>query len=216
MTRPACYVIAPYADESAVIRAWNVARGCALARLAVAEGLAPIVVHPGIVPIYGPVETSQLRALGLDVDTSLVELVARTVLGRLYVLETDAGELTSGSRRELVAFTNARGRFEGRRGTWASYRQVFRAKGLGGLWAALEAPPSAEDLEAWAKAMRPASAPVAVAGTVRVPFQVLDLIDKVYVPRNPAKIRAAAAEVVAAVKAWKVALTEARAERGQP
>ena len=51
-------------------------------------------------------------------------------------------------------------------------------------------------------------------GTVRLPFRILDLIDKVYVPRNPNKIRSATAEVLAAVREWKSAITRARAERG--
>lgn len=152
MTRPACYVAAPYGDPDPLIRSWNVGRACALARLAVAEGLAPIVVHPGIAPIYGPNgdQDPGTRALGLEVDVALVELVARTVLGRLYVLETDAGELTSGTRREVRAWTAIRGRARGpaRRGPWAAYRQAFRAAGLDGLWVALEAPPNALDLVA--------------------------------------------------------------------
>lgn len=152
--RRPCYIAAPYGDDNPVRRAWNVARACLLARLAVAEGRAPIVVHPAIVPVYGLEETPEARRLGLEVDEALVELVARTMLGELWILETDAGELTSGTRRELTAWIHARGAHKGgRRGRWSDFSAPMAAAGLGEAWAALASPPSPADLEAWAAAL---------------------------------------------------------------
>jgi len=148
--RVPCYIAAPYWSPDPLIRSWNVARACALARLAAVSNRAAITVHPGIAPTFGTTETPETRALGLAVDETLVELVARTVLGELWILETDAGDLTPGVARELRAWNRARGRFAGRRGTWADYRQAFRGAGLEDLWKALERPPTAEDLAAWA------------------------------------------------------------------
>lgn len=153
MIRRPCYIAAPYGDPNPVVRGWNVGRACALARLAVAEDRAPVLVHPGISMIYGPTETPELRDLGLQVDAALVELVAHHPLGELWILEGEGGALSPGVALELATWTAARGPRDVRRGTWEAFRPSAVARGLAPRWVALEAPPDLSELGFWARAL---------------------------------------------------------------
>jgi hypothetical protein len=104
-TRPPVYVCAPYAPGELSTEE-NVERACALARLAAMTGFAPIVVHPGIAPIFGA-DTADLRAIGLDVDVALVQLVATHPRGQLWALMPDSGVPSAGMRLEIEAWLSA-------------------------------------------------------------------------------------------------------------
>lgn len=140
-TRPVVYIAAPYGAPTRALIGWNIARACALATLAIREGLAPVVVHPSIPVIYGEEETPGARAVGLEVDTAIVAMIARSLTGRLWILETDAGELTPGVLQEYRTWRTARGLDHvERRATWEGYAQSFRAARLLELHAALVEP----------------------------------------------------------------------------
>lgn len=113
MSRPPVYICAPYTAPTPEERDLNIRRASALARLAVAEGYAPICVHPGIAAIYGDEETPELRAQGLDVDCALVRLVASHPKGEIWVLfQTGGGSVMSeGQEREKAAWLSC---FQGR------------------------------------------------------------------------------------------------------
>jgi len=104
-TRPPVYICAPYAPGELSTEE-NVERACALARLAAMTGFAPIVVHPGIAPIFGA-DTADLRAIGLDVDVALVQLVATHPRGQLWALMPDSGAPSAGMRLEIEAWLSA-------------------------------------------------------------------------------------------------------------
>ena len=74
--RPLAYVASPFAAPTPALIAWNIARAGLLGRLAVAEGFAPVVVHHSIGALFG-VETLATRALGLECDAAIVDLIAR-------------------------------------------------------------------------------------------------------------------------------------------
>ena len=65
MTRAPVYICAPYAPGEHTVES-NVERACSLARAAAVEGFAPLVVHPGILPVYGS-DSAEARAVGLEV-----------------------------------------------------------------------------------------------------------------------------------------------------
>ena len=145
------YLAAPYFDPDPGVRAWNVARACLLARAAVADGDAPIVVHPGISPIYGEEETPELRALGMRVDLELLTHVHRAN-GRLHVLLRDDGTMSSGVRTEVERWTSldtsAHALACGLKPrppvvwSWANLECVSSILGRRDEWAALERRPS--------------------------------------------------------------------------
>jgi len=128
---PYVYIAAPYANEDPQEVALNVARACALARLAVEKGLAPICVHPGIAPVYGTEETPALRAKGIAVDVALVGLVAGAG-GALWLLWADEGPpVTEGVTLERAAFGTPEREVGG---SWRRWFEAFDAAGLGALW----------------------------------------------------------------------------------
>lgn len=149
------YIAAPFGASDAMGIAWNIARAGLLARLAVLDGLAPILVHPSIPMIYGE-DTDANRAIGLERNAALVSLVGRTTMGRLWILENDPGstrpgvqafgDLSPGVRDELVAWARARGNSTSgvSRATWSGWETRARLRGLGAPWAALTGRP--EDL----------------------------------------------------------------------
>jgi hypothetical protein len=143
MTRPPCYIAAPYGDPDSSIQRWNVDRACALARLAVALGRAPIVVHSAIAGVFGSDHDPEVRALGLEVDLALVTLVAEAPRGELWILEGEGGALSSGVALELDAWRAARGPGGVNRGTWHTFGPAAVGHGLGSLWLDLGLRPGA-------------------------------------------------------------------------
>jgi hypothetical protein len=138
--RRLCYIAAPYADPSPEVRAWHVARACLLARLAVNTGWAPIVVHPGIAPIYGAEETEELRAVGLDVDITLL-LHVRRAGGSLWLLLRDDLTMSSGVAAERRAWWDSPSAGRELVLDWAGWQAPMWKAGLGQRWAALQGRP---------------------------------------------------------------------------
>ena len=136
MSRCPVYIAGPYGDPDPLQIDLNVRRASALARLAVAEGLAPLVVHPAILAgAYGDDYNPQERAAGLDCSLSLVETVRRHSGGQLWVLTRHDGELSPGTKLELQAWQGVpRGRRHFRRGSWSQWCQAFRGASLLDLW----------------------------------------------------------------------------------
>ena len=148
MNRHPAYIIAPVSGPSPEVVAWNIARACALARLAIREGLAPICVHAMVDPIFGG-ESPAARAIGLDVDEALVGLVARSTSGRLLVLLRDDGNASEGMLREwgvwrraraLTPLSAIRAGVGVEVATWAAWRARFVSAGMERVWAEHEDP----------------------------------------------------------------------------
>lgn len=134
--RPLVYVAAPYGASSPQVRERNRRRACALARLAVQEGLAPVVVHPGIeLGAYGDDDVPEDRQRGLEVACRLVQAVAEAG-GYLWLLEADDHRLSLGCGAELLAWEDAtRDRaLVVTRAPWRAWRARFRAAGLARLY----------------------------------------------------------------------------------
>lgn len=143
-----CYIAAPYEASDPMGVAWHTLRAGLLARIAALDGLAPILLHPSIALIYGEEDELGREARRLRTDT-IVELVARTTLGRMYLLELDPpqpadgtiilqGRFSPGVRDDYIAWTRVRGRSgDIARGTWLTWEPRARRHGLGAAWAAL-------------------------------------------------------------------------------
>lgn len=135
MIRPA-YIIAPYAGD--IDR--NVARAVLLGRLALAHGLAPVVVHPAIkAGVYGDDDVPEERERGLRAACG----IARTVVaagGDVWALTDDNGSLSAGSRIEWHACeqaANPRARLGWMYRKRIDFRESFEAAGLGEQWTRL-------------------------------------------------------------------------------
>lgn len=104
------------------------ARALALARLAVTEGKAPVTVaaHQGMLlgPATGP-DNRGREAVLHNLVRSGAFLVGNNVLGELWLLEDDDGDVGAIGRAALYGFEQAgRGRVS-RRGTWAELATAF-------------------------------------------------------------------------------------------
>jgi hypothetical protein len=124
VTRSPVYIAAPYGDPDPLKVARNVERAVWLGRLAVAEGLVPIVPHVLVPALTGPEDPArpEVRALALELGLDLLDTVARAG-GDLWVLSRDDWSLSAGVEAELDRFRvhwrrhDARrlGRFDGLR-----------------------------------------------------------------------------------------------------
>lgn len=145
--RPLCYVAGPYWDQSPKVRAWNVARAAFLGRLAVLEGLAPIVVHTSIQALYGTEETMANRAVGLEVDLSILRLVARgsdAGRGWLWGLYRDDRTLSEGTRLEVTEWKSLRAEFGAHTpllGDWREWGLKASKHGMADVWKVLAVQP---------------------------------------------------------------------------
>ena len=102
MNMPLCYLAAPFSDPSETIRAWHVARARLLARLALACGLAPVVVHGEIeAGTYGDDSDPEQRALGMAVSAAICRGVLATPEAVLWALLRDDGERSEGVAAEM-------------------------------------------------------------------------------------------------------------------
>lgn len=131
MTRPPCYIIAPYSAPTAAEIDANVARAEALGRLAALSGYAPIVVHSMIGGVFASGELDddpEARARGIECDLALLRLVAKEPGGAAWVLLRDDGNASPGSADEIGVWHDARhdGLTEG---TWAWWRQRMECVG---------------------------------------------------------------------------------------
>lgn len=128
--RAACFVCAPYAAATPEHVSLNVMRAAIIGRLAVAQGLTPIVPHTMGRLVFGPDEDAGVRELALECMADLAGLVAKNIRGQLWMLLDDAGERTPGMVREARAWADASGRRPvSRSGTWADYGQAVRMTG---------------------------------------------------------------------------------------
>jgi hypothetical protein len=148
MNRPPAYVCAPYAAELREVRSWHVERATLIARIAIADGLAPLLVHRNIPALFGEEETPASRAIGLDCDEALVDAVARRTNAVFLVLLRDDGSASPGMWREWAAWTRARcltrREIAGpgvRLGRWIDWKQAAVLAHLGSKWEALVDPP---------------------------------------------------------------------------
>lgn len=142
--RSPVYIAAPYRADSPAQRDRNVERAELLARLAIAEGLAPVIVHSSVVRgAFGDDNSPAERAAGLDVAASLVRTVAHRPDGRMWVLLDDTGAMTDGVRIEVSIWRglgHLAARAIARRGTWDAWRHLCVAHGLSSEWARLARP----------------------------------------------------------------------------
>ena len=98
---PLVYVAAPYGDPSPTIRAWHVARARLLARLALATGYAPIVVHGEISACtYGDDSDPEQRARGMAASAAICRGVLSTPGAVLWALLRDDQSMSDGTRAE--------------------------------------------------------------------------------------------------------------------
>lgn len=136
MSRPLCYIAAPYAHPSPVGLARNVDRAILLGRLAISVGLCPIVPHALVPALVGSeVGRPEVRAVALDLGLDLLDGVI-AANGRLYVLTRDDGTLSPGVEAEVRRFhTFSRSRFEA--ATWQSWGSLMALHGLHDEWRAL-------------------------------------------------------------------------------
>jgi len=102
MTPALCYIAAPYGDPSPTIRAWHVSRARLLARLALACGYAPIVVHGEIeAGTYGDDSDPEQRARGMAASAAICRGVLATPGAVLWALLRDDGERSEGVAAEM-------------------------------------------------------------------------------------------------------------------
>lgn len=103
MTRPICYIAAPYADPSPTIRAWHVDRAVLLARLAMACGYSPVETHTSIAAgVYGDDSDPGQRARGMAATAAICRGVLATPGAVLWALKRDDGSVSDGTRAECV------------------------------------------------------------------------------------------------------------------
>lgn len=143
-----CYIAAPYEAPDPMGVAWHTLRAGLIARIAALDGLAPILLHPAIPLIYGEEDEAGREARRSRTD-AIVEMVARTTMGRMYLLELDPpqapdgtitlqGKFSPGVRDDYMAWTRVRGRSgDIARGTWLGWEPRARRHGLGAAWSAL-------------------------------------------------------------------------------
>lgn len=98
------YIAAPYAAPTPEGIAENVRRACLLARYAVSQGLAPVVLHPAIAAgAYGDEASPEERERGLQCAVEIARTVAAAG-GRLWLIMSPHRDVSEGSALELVQF----------------------------------------------------------------------------------------------------------------
>ena len=135
-TVPVVYIAAPYSHPEPVGRALNVERARLLARLAVLEGLSPVLAHPLIdVGVFGDDANPQHRAFGLEADKAVVQAIAMTTNGCIWVLRNDDGDWSPGVDVERSTWIRMRHGLRGlREGSWATWLTLAICRGLGAQW----------------------------------------------------------------------------------
>ena len=103
------YIAAPYGQTAWHTVGENIRRADALARHAVEQGYAPIVIHRAIAAgVYGDDFNAAERDRGIMAARSIAASVA-TAGGELWLLHTPSGGVTFGCRMEVRAYLDARG-----------------------------------------------------------------------------------------------------------
>lgn len=121
MSRPPVFISAPFAAATVRDVRRNIARAAALARLAVAEGYAPICPHLNFLHLDDETD----RGAVLASVEALIEAIKHTPCARLWTLLRDDGTLSSGCAVEHDAWGQS-----SITGTWASWRERFMICGL--------------------------------------------------------------------------------------
>lgn len=122
------YIAGPYAAPTVAETCRNINRACYVGRIALARGLAPMVVHAMIPHLFGLTETPATRQAGIAWSMALLELVARED-GKLWVIELDDGSLSPGTRAEVIAWERLSPHI-GRRARWAGWRMAGEQMGI--------------------------------------------------------------------------------------
>ena len=121
MTRPLCYIAAPFGDPSPTIRARHVARARLLARLAFACGYAPVEPHSSIhAGVYGDDADPAQRAAGMDATQAVCRALLASPDAELWALLRDDWTMSDGTRGE-VDIARKHGN-EWDESTWAEWR----------------------------------------------------------------------------------------------
>lgn len=121
MTRPPVFISAPFAAATVRDVRKNIARAAALARLAVAEGYAPICPHLNFLHLDDETD----RGAVLNACEVLIEAIKHTPGARLWTLLRDDGSLSSGCALEHDAWGQS-----SITGTWSAWRERFTVYGL--------------------------------------------------------------------------------------
>ena len=101
MNRPPVYIAAPYGAPTGELMRLNTQRAELLGRLAMLEGLTPVVVHSGILAgIFGDDTKPEQRADGLEATLVILHLVASREDGRFWLLTRDDGVISDGAASE--------------------------------------------------------------------------------------------------------------------
>jgi len=102
------YIAAPLGAETDAEIEANVRRAEALGRVAIACGLAPIVVHSNAGRLFGSDNDPEARERGIQADLAIVRAVA-AVGGHFWCLLRGDGTLSAGCRREHEEFLRSGG-----------------------------------------------------------------------------------------------------------
>lgn len=136
MNRSLCYVAAPFGAPTTELRRLNTERAEFVGRLAMLEGLAPVVVHSGIMHgVYGDDTNEEERAAGMEATERILILIARDPTSVIWFLRRDDGTLSPGCIAELATWRKVRpsnGRDPGL--TWEGYQPHAEAHGLDPRW----------------------------------------------------------------------------------
>lgn len=115
---PLAYIAGPFNEPSETIRAWHVSRARLLARLALATGYAPIVVHGEIeAGTYGDDSDPEQRARGMAASAAICRGVLSTPEAVLWALLRDDGSMSAGTLAEWALAS------DGTQTTWNGWRR---------------------------------------------------------------------------------------------
>ena len=119
------YIAGPFGDPDRKVREWNIERARLLARLAMARGLAPIMIHGEVqAGTYGDDADPAGRRRGLEAACAIA---ARTDV--FWMLQRDDGTESTGCTMEFDRWFRAMDHRPVKRipgvGTWSEWRADF-------------------------------------------------------------------------------------------
>lgn len=124
------YIAAPFGASTKDEMRRNVARAVALGRLAVRQGLVPIVPHAiGALGVYGAADESEegVREAAIECGVALAASCPQ-----MWLLKRGDGSISSGCQLERAAAAGAGASIL--IGSWESWKEDFHAGGLIDLW----------------------------------------------------------------------------------